>query len=398
MNLIDLIESRRADLQQIRRDIHTYPELAFEERRTSDLVASRLESWGIDVHRGIAKTGVVGVIRHGSGTRSIGLRADMDALPMQEANQFGHRSQHEGRMHACGHDGHTAMLLGAAQQLASTRNFDGTVYLIFQPAEEGGNAGAREMIRDGLFERFPCDAVFGMHNWPGMPAGHFGLRPGPQMASSSEFRVTVTGKGCHAAMPHNGADPLLAAAQMINALQAIVTRNKNPVDTAVLSVTQVEGGTASNIVPGATWFGGTIRTFTPDVLDLIERRMRTITAGVAAAMECTAEVSVTRTLPSVINTPREAAFAADVLRALVGPQRVDADTQPTMGAEDFAFMLQKKPGCYVFIGNGDGMHRSSGHGLGPCSLHNGSYDFNDDILAIGASFWTRLAEQWLAPA
>ncbi len=393
---ITAIEQRRVELVQFRHDIHAHPELAYEEQRTAGRVADSLQALGIEVHRGIARTGVVGVIRHGTSPRSIGLRADMDALPMQESNQFAHRSQHAGKMHACGHDGHTTMLLGAARQLAETRNFDGTVYLIFQPAEEGGNAGARAMVRDGLFERFPCDAVFGMHNWPGIAAGHFGLRAGPQMASSSEFKVTVTGKGCHAAMPHHGADPLVAAAQLISSLQTIVTRNKNPIDTAVLSVTQIQGGSASNIVPDSVWFGGTIRTFTTQVLDLIERRMRAMADGVATAMDCAVEVEVTRTLPSVVNTAHETAIAAAVLRDLVGPGQVDADVAPTMGGEDFAFLLQEKPGCYVFIGNGDGDHRSAGHGLGACALHNGSYDFNDDILTLGASYWTRLAERWLA--
>lgn len=386
----------RDDLVKIRHAIHAYPELAYDERRTSDLVADCLEKWGYEVHRGIARTGVIGVLRQGSSTRSIGLRADMDALPMPEVNEFAHRSQRPGMMHACGHDGHTTMLLGAARKIAERRNFDGVVHLIFQPAEEGGNAGAREMIRDGLFERFPCDAVFGMHNWPGISEGHFGLRAGTQMASSSEFRIRVAGKGSHAAMPHHGSDSLLTAAQMINALQSIVTRNKNPIDTAVLSVTEIQGGSASNIIPGKVWFGGTIRTFSTEVLDLIERRMRQMLEGIAASMECTVELEVTRTLPAVVNTQHETAFATEVLRELVGTDRVDADVMPTMGGEDFAFMLQQKPGCYVFIGNGDGDHRSAGHGLGACSLHNGSYDFNDNILTLGADYWTALAERWLA--
>ena len=395
MSTLASLDKYRDDLIAIRRDIHAHPELAFEEHRTSDLVAAELERWGIEVARGVAGTGVVGVLRHGSSGRTVGLRADMDALPLDEHNTFAHRSTVAGRMHACGHDGHTAMLLGAARYLAETRRFDGTVHLIFQPAEEGGNAGARAMVQDGLFERFPCDAVFGLHNWPGMPAGHFGLRTGTQMASSSEFKVVVQGRGSHAAMPHNGADPLFAAAQMIGALQGILTRNKKPIDTAVLSVTQFEGGSATNIVPDRVWFGGTIRTFTVEVLDLIEERMRELVAGMAAGLGCSATVEVTRTLPPVVNTEPEARFAAEVLRELVGSDRVDADCEPTMGGEDFAFLLQARPGCFVFLGNGSGEHRDAGHGLGPCALHNGSYDFNDEILSVGAGYLSRLAERWL---
>lgn len=395
--MIQTIQNYKDDLVAIRRDLHAHPELAFEEHRTAKIVAGYLEAWGIEVVRGVAKTGVVGVLKNGVGTRSIGLRADMDALPMHELNAFAHRSEVDGRMHACGHDGHTTMLLGAARYLAQTRQFEGTVHLVFQPAEEGGNAGAREMVREGLFERFPCDAVFGMHNWPGMPAGHFGLRPGTLMASCSEFKVTVIGQGSHAAMPHNGTDPLLAANTMIGALQAIITRNKKPMDTAVLSVTQFHGGTASNIVAGEVWFGGTIRTFTVDVLDLIEERMRQTVSGIAAAMGCTATVEVVRSLPPTVNSPKEAEFAASVLKELVGEERVDDNYEPTMGGEDFAFMLQANPGCYAFIGNGKGTHRLASHGLGPCELHNGSYDFNDEILVLGSSYLSRLAERWLAP-
>lgn len=397
MTLIPEILQAQAEIQAIRRDIHAHPELRFEEQRTSDLVAAKLAEWGIEVHRGLGKTGLVGVIRNGSSGRSIGLRADMDALPLQELNEFGHRSRHQGRMHACGHDGHTAMLLGAARHLATHRNFDGTVHLIFQPAEEGGG-GAREMIRDGLFERFPCDAVFGMHNWPGMPAGSFGTTAGPLMASSNEFRIVVRGKGAHAAMPHNGNDPVFTGAQIVSALQGIITRNKRPIDAAVISVTQFHAGDATNIVPNEAWIGGTVRTFTLPVLDLIERRMEEVSRSIAAAFDCTVDFQFQRNYPPTVNSPAETAFAVGVASELVGGANVDANIEPTMGAEDFSFMLLERPGCYLFIGNGEGAHRESGHGMGPCMLHNPSYDFNDEILPVGSSFFVKLVEKWLAPA
>ena len=392
--LPEILESAEV-IQAIRRDIHAHPELCFEEKRTSDVVAQTLESWGIKIHRGLGKTGVVGIIEGSLGKgRSIGLRADMDALPLQEHNHFEHTSQHPGKMHACGHDGHVAMLLGAAQYLAQHRAFKGTVYLIFQPAEEGGG-GAREMIRDGLFDLFPCDAVFGMHNWPGIPVGDFAVTPGPMMASSNEFQITVKGKGGHAALPHNSADPVFAASQIIGSLQAIITRNKRPVDAAVLSITQFHAGDASNIIPDSAWIGGTVRTFTHEVLDLIETRLNQIASATAQAFDCTAEVTFSRNYPPTINHEKETAFAVDVMKDLVGEHHVNSRIDPTMGAEDFAFMLQEKPGCYVFIGNGDGDHRSQGHGLGPCQLHNPSYDFNDRLLPLGSTYWVRLVERYL---
>jgi amidohydrolase len=391
------IERTRAEFEAIRRDIHAHPELRYEEHRTADLVAAKLTQWGIPVTRGLGRTGVVGTIKAGTSQRAIGLRADMDALPLQENNSFAHRSVHEGKMHACGHDGHTAMLLAAAHHLAHTRNFDGTVHLIFQPAEEGG-AGAREMIDDGLFTRFSCDAVFGMHNWPGMRVGTFGVRSGAIMASSNEFRITVHGKGCHAGLPHNGNDPLFAATQIVSALQSIVTRNKRPIDNAVLSITQFHGGDATNIVPDSVWLGGTVRTFALEVLDLFESRMEQIARSVAEAFDCTVTFDFQRNYPPTINSAAEASFAADVMRELVGDADTIVDVEPSMGAEDFAFMLLEKPGCYVFIGNGEGDHRLAGHGIGPCMLHNPSYDFNDDILTLGASYWVRLTERWLVPA
>ena len=392
--LPEVLESAEV-IQAIRRDIHAHPELCFEEKRTSDVVAKKLESWGIKIHRGLGKTGVVGIIEGSLGKgRSIGLRADMDALPLQEHNQFEHASQYPGKMHACGHDGHVAMLLGAAQYLAQHREFKGTVHFIFQPAEEGGG-GAREMIRDGLFDLFPCDAVFGMHNWPGIPVGDFAVTPGPMMASSNEFQITVKGKGGHAALPHNSADPVFAASQIIGSLQAIITRNKRPVDAAVLSITQFHAGDASNIIPDSAWIGGTVRTFTIEVLDLIESRLRQIASATAQAFDCSAEVTFSRNYPPTINHEKETAFAIDVMKDLVGESHVNPRVDPTMGAEDFAFMLQEKPGCYVFIGNGDGDHRSQGHGLGPCQLHNPCYDFNDQLLPLGSTYWVRLVERYL---
>jgi hippurate hydrolase len=395
MKLFPELLAARDEIQSLRRTIHAHPELRYEEVRTADLVARTLEGWGIEVHRGLGKTGVVGVLKRGTGKRSIGLRADMDALPIQELNGFEHRSQEAGKMHACGHDGHTAMLLGAAQYLARHGEFDGTVVFIFQPAEEGG-AGARAMIEDGLFERFPVDAVFGLHNWPGMPAGSFGVTEGPIMASSNEFRIDIRGTGAHAALPHNGRDPVFAALQIGNALQSIITRNKKPIETAVLSITQIHAGDAVNVIPDDAWLAGTVRTFTTDTLDLIEDRMRKIAEATAVAYDCTATVTFHRNYPPTINSREETRFAVEVMREVVGAERVDAQTEPTMGAEDFSFMLLAKPGCYAFLGNGDGAHRDSGHGAGPCMLHNASYDFNDELLPVGATYWVRLAQRFLA--
>ncbi|MAF02522.1 MULTISPECIES: M20 aminoacylase family protein [unclassified Herbaspirillum] len=394
MKLIDPIVQFHADLQKIRRDIHAHPELCYEEVRTADVVAQKLTEWGIPVVRGLGVTGVVGIIKKGDSPRAIGLRADMDALPMSEINTFDHASRHPGKMHACGHDGHTAMLLGAARHLAQHGDFDGTVYVIFQPAEEGGR-GAERMIQDGLFEKYPMDAVFGMHNWPGIPAGHFGVTPGPQMASSNEFHVTVKGRGSHAAQPHKAADPVMTAVHIAQAWQSIVARNVNPNDPAVVSITQIHTGSATNVIPDEAMMVGTVRTFSLPVLDLIERRMQEIAEHTAAAFDATVEFRFNRNYPPLINHPEETAFAVEVLTEQFGADHVDAKTEPTMGAEDFAFMLQHKPGCYVFLGNGDGGHRDQGHGLGPCNLHNPSYDFNDDLLPIGATYWVRLAEKFL---
>jgi amidohydrolase len=394
MQLIDRVTQFRAEIQQIRRDLHAHPELRFEEQRTSDVVAGKLAEWGIAVTRGLGGTGVVGTLRNGASTRSIGLRADMDALPITETNQFPHRSRHAGKMHACGHDGHTAMLLAAAKYLAESRPFDGTVHLIFQPGEEGG-AGAQRMIDDGLFERFPCDAVFGMHNWPGLKVGQFGLTPGPMMASSNEFEIEVRGRGAHAAMPHLGVDPVFVAVQIVNGLQGIITRVKKPIDSAVLSVTMIHAGEATNVVPESARLAGTVRTFSDAVTAQVEEQMKRIVPMTAAAHGAQANVEFRWNYPPTVNHAEEAEFAATVLDDIVGAANVDRAIEPTMGAEDFAFMLKARPGAYVFIGNGDGAHRTAGHGLGPCTLHNPSYDFNDDLIPLGATYWVRLAERFL---
>ena len=399
MNVIDSIVTQAAGIAAVRRDIHAHPELCFEEVRTADVVAGKLTEWGIPVHRGLGKTGVVGIVQGRDGGacgHAIGLRADMDALPMQEFNAFAHASRHAGKMHACGHDGHTAMLLAAAQHLAQHRDFDGTVYLIFQPAEEGGG-GARVMIEDGLFEKFPMQAVYGMHNWPGMPAGTMAASAGPVMASTSEFKITVRGKGGHAAMPHMGVDPVPIACQMVQAFQTIISRNKKPVDAGVISVTMIHTGEATNVVPDSCEMQGTVRTFSFEVLDLIEKRMRQVAEHTCAAHDAVCDFEFVRNYPPSINNPAEAQFARQVMARIVGEANA-LDQEPSMGAEDFAYMLQAKPGAYLFIANGDGSHREMGHGGGPCTLHNPSYDFNDDLIPLGATFWVRLAQEWLAAA
>ena len=395
MKVIDSIVTQAASIAAIRRDIHAHPELCFKEVRTADVVATKLTEWGIPIHRGMGVTGVVGIIQgNGTSDRAIGLRADMDALPMQEFNTFAHASTHANKMHACGHDGHTAMLLAAAQHFAKHRNFDGTVYLIFQPAEEGGG-GARVMMEDGLFTQFPMEAVFGMHNWPGSPIGKFAVSPGPVMASTSEFKITVHGKGGHAALPHDTVDPIIIATQMVQAFQSIISRNKKPVDAGVISVTMINAGEATNVIPDHCELQGTVRTFTNEVLDLIEKRMREVATGLCAAHNTTCDFDLHRNYPPTINSAHEANFARSVMEKIVGKDNVMVQ-EPTMGGEDFAYMLQAKPGAYCFIANGDGSHRTLGHGAGPCMLHNASYDFNDDLIPLGATYWVRLAEEWFA--
>ena len=395
-NLIAEIVANHEQSRALRQDIHAHPELCFAEVRTSDLVADQLTAWGIPEVRGLGKTGVVGIIKSGDSELAVGLRADMDALPIMEQNQFAHSSRHPGKMHACGHDGHTAMLLAAAQFLANHNTFDGTVYLIFQPAEEEGG-GANVMIQDGLFERFPMQAVYGMHNWPGMAAGQFALSPGPVMASSNTFTIVIRGKGCHAALPHLGLDPVPVAAQIILALQTILTRNANPLEAGLLSVTMVHAGQAYNIIADECELAGTVRTFSTELLDLLEQRMQEIARHICLAhgMEC--EFNFKRNYPTTVNHSQPTVIARQVMSEIVGAENV-LPQQPTMGAEDFGFMLQKIPGCYCFIGNGAGAHRSPGHGTGPCMLHNASYDFNDDILPLGATYWVKLVEACLPKA
>ena len=396
MKIIDSIAQQAASIASIRRQIHANPELCFEEVQTADLVEAKLTEWCIPFHRGLGKTGIVGVVKNGTSDRAIGLRADMDALPMQEFNTFAHASKNAGKMHACGHDGHTAMLLAAAQHFSKHRNFDGTVYLIFQPAEEGGG-GAREMIKEGLFEKFPMQAVYGMHNWPGMAAGQFAVSPGPVMASSNEFKIVIKGKGGHAALPHDGVDPVLAACQMVQAFQTIISRNKKPIEAGVISVTMIHAGEATNVIPDSVELQGTVRTFTVELIDLIEKRMREIAEHTSAAFNATCEFEFDRNYPPTINSATEANFAAEVMRGIVGAENVKSQ-EPTMGAEDFSYMLQAKPGAYCFIANGDGDHRAIGHGGGPCMLHNPSYDFNDNLIPLGATYWVKLVEVSLPAA
>ena len=397
MKIPDSISAIVGPIRAIRRDIHAHPELKFEENRTAEIVTSALRSFGIDeIHTGLGKTGVVGILRGRPGSKMLGLRADMDALPMTELNAFEHRSQYAGKMHACGHDGHTATLLAAAKVMSADRDFAGSVAFIFQPAEEGGG-GARAMIVDGLFERFPCDAVFAIHNWPGLRVGEFGLNPGAMMASSNEFEITVCGKGAHAAMPHLGVDPVLIASHLIQAFQSLVSRETKPIDATVVSVTQINAGEATNVIPDTCVMKGTVRTFSAQALDTIEQGMARICHQLPPAFNARAEFSFLRNYPPTINHAKEAMLAADVAAEIVGEAMVQRHVEPTMGAEDFAYMLQEKPGAYIFLGNGDtsGPHRSAGHGLGPCTLHNPSYDFNDDLIPIGATFWQLLAKRFL---
>jgi amidohydrolase len=395
MRILDTLLAHADAHAAIRRDLHAHPELCFEEQRTADIVARQLGAWGIEVHRGLGGTGVVGVVRKGSSPRAVALRADMDALPIQEKNRFAHASRHAGKMHACGHDGHTATLLAAAHHLAEHGQFDGSVVLVFQPAEEGGG-GAREMIKDGLFERFPVEAIFGFHNWPGLEQGHFAVRAGPCFASSNEFKITLRGKGSHAAMPHLGLDPVPAACQMVQAFQTVISRNKRPIDTGVISVTMIHTGEATNVVPDTCVIEGTVRTFTTEVLDLIERRMGTIARSTAAAFELECDFEFQRNYPPTVNHAHEAEFVRQLVADVAGTDKIH-DFEPTMGAEDFSYFLQARPGAYFVIGNGDGLHRESGHGLGPCMLHNPSYDFNDALIPLGATLWVKLVERWLAP-
>ena len=387
MSTAELIAPLHSEMTAWRRDIHAHPELGFNESRTADLVAHKLESLGLEVQRRVGRTGVVASLRAGSGNRSLGLRADMDALPITEANAFAHRSQHEGVMHACGHDGHTAMLLGAAHYLARTRRFSGVVHFIFQPAEEG-LGGARAMIDDGLFERFPCEAIFGMHNRPSLAVGRFAVRAGPMMAGGAFFDISVTGKGAHGARPEAGVDAALAAAQIAVSLQSIVARNVPPVQTAVLSVTRIQAGNAYNVIPQTATLGGTVRAFSRDVMALVEGAMRRVARGTAEAFGATAEVDFRELFAPTINDAAEAEFAARICTELVGADNVERQPPLIMASEDFSYMLERVPGCYINIGNGAGE--------GACEVHNPSYDFNDAALPLGAAFYARLVETRLS--
>ena len=375
------------EMRRWRRDIHAHPETAFEEVRTADLVAAQLENFGIAVHRGLAGTGVVGSLSVGRSNRAIGLRADLDALDIHEENDFPHASTHPGKMHACGHDGHTAMLLGAARYLAETRRFDGTVRFIFQPAEENV-AGGKVMIDDGLFELFPVEAVYGMHNQPGLPVGQFGVRAGPAMASADMFEITIRGRGSHAAHPHQGEDPVVTGAELVLALQRIVSRTTNPMDAAVVSVTQFHAGSTMNVIPETVSIKGTCRALSPAVQDRIEARLREVTQGVVAAHGLSAEVTYDRRYPVLINTEEETGRAIAAAQTVVGVENVRTEFPATMGSEDFAWMLRERPGCYIRVGNGEGEE-------GGCVVHNPRYDFNDEAALFGASYWATLVEQEL---
>ncbi|MFO1314835.1 MAG: M20 aminoacylase family protein [Burkholderiales bacterium] len=383
----DYIARWHDEFTAIRRDLHAHPELGFEEHRTARVVQERLAALGIEHHAGIGKTGIVAVIRgaHDASGRAVGLRADMDALPMQEENHFAHKSRYDGRMHGCGHDGHTTMLLAAARYLAETRRFDGTAYLIFQPGEEG-YAGAKAMIEDGLFERFPAERVFALHNWPGLPPGQIGITPGPAMAAADRVEITIDGKGGHGAHPHAAIDPVLVAGHIITAAQSVVSRNVSPIDTAVVSLCAMHAGHpgAMSVIPSHATLVGTVRTFRPATQDLIERRLTELVGSIAAAFGARATLKYERVYPATINHDREAVFAADVAESLVGPDNVVRNLDPSMGAEDFSFMLQAKPGAFARLGQGGAE--------GGCFLHNSTYDFNDDVIPLGAGYLAALAE------
>jgi hippurate hydrolase len=388
MNIIPEIAARHAEHRRWRHEIHARPELAYEEHQTADLVVRELTAAGIPFERGLGRTGVVATIEGRAPGKRIGLRADMDALPLQEMNDFAHRSQRAGVMHACGHDGHTVMLLAAAEHLARHRDFDGTIHCIFQPAEEG-EAGAKAMMDDGLFERFPMDAVFGLHNWPWLPVGQMALRTGPVMASMDIFEATLKGRGGHAAQPHMAIDPIVVAASIVQAWQSIVSRNVDPLEAGVVSVTQIHAGHAWAVIPEEVVLRGTVRTFKPAVQALIERRLQELGAGIAAAHGCTLEFRYERRFPATINTGPETDFAARVATDLLGSENILRDAAPSMGSEDFGWMLQVKQGNYAWLGTG---------GETSCLLHNPRYDFNDEAIPLGASYWVQLAREFLAQA
>lgn len=385
--LREAITARVGEFIQLRRDIHRHPELAFEEHRTAELVASKLELWGYQVHRGLGGTGVVGTLRRGTSTRSLGLRADMDALPIQEASGAEWSSTKPGLMHACGHDGHTAMLLAAAHELALNSDFDGVLHLIFQPAEEGGG-GALRMMQDGLFDLFPCDAIFAMHNMPGVPVGQFVFRSGSAMASSDYVTIRVNGTGGHGGMPHRAADSLVAAASIVMALQTVVSRNVDPLHTAVVTVGSIQAGKANNVIPALATLELSVRALDPGVRKLLEQRIKAIATSQAESFGCTAEVDWKEGYCVLVNSESETNFARQVALDLVGAERVVLNGPPLTGSEDFAFMLEKVPGSYLLIGNGDG------DAAGACMVHNPGYDFNDDNIATGSDYWIHLTKEF----
>lgn len=385
MQPIDQIRAFHPEMTEWRQDFHAHPEIGFEEHRTSDIVARKLTEFGLEVHHGIGGTGVVGVLRSGNSTRSIGLRADMDALPIHEINDLPYRSQTAGKMHACGHDGHTTMLLGAAKYLSANRNFDGTVHFIFQPAEEG-LGGAKAMIDDGLFERFPCDSVFGLHNAPNLPIGRFALRPGPMMAGGSFFDIRITGRGSHGARPEVSVDPVMVACHMTTALQAIVSRNANPLDAVVVSVTAINSGDAYNVIPETAVLRGTGRGFSTQVMEMIETNVRRTAAGIAAAFGASVEVDFRMPFVPLINDAEATKLFGDVAAEMVGEDRVTRDHRPLMGSEDFSYMLASRPGAYINMGNGPSS----------AALHNPAYNFNDEALPYGAGVFASLVEKKLA--
>ena len=385
MKIIQEIAANKDDMVAWRRDIHAHPELAYEERRTANLVAEHLTEWGLEVHCGLATTGVVGTLSTGDGP-IVGLRADMDALPLQETNTFAYRSRHDGKMHACGHDGHTAMLLGAARYLAESQEFAGTIRFIFQPAEEAAG-GAKVMIDDGLFKLFPVETIFGMHNWPGLAVGRFAMRSGAMMASLDCFDIVIEGHGAHGALPHQGVDPVHAAAQVVATLQSIVSRNVDPLQAAVISVTRIHGGDAYNIIPDQVLLGGGIRCFDREVRELLKVRIVEVVEGVCDGLGARGTVDFVSGYPAVVNRPAAVGLAAEVAAAIVGTENVDTEADPVLGSEDFAYMLEEKPGCYVLIGNGAGE--------GTCMIHNPGYDFNDDVVTLGATYWVKLAQAFL---
>ena len=388
MNIIPQLTADKDIMAAWRRDIHAHPEIAFEEHRTAEIVANKLREFGLEVETGIAGTGVVGTLTKGRGNRAIGLRADLDALLIQEANEFAHKSTHAGKMHACGHDGHTTMLLGAAKYLAEHGEFEGTVYFIFQPAEEN-EGGGRAMVEAGLFDRYPMEAVYGMHNIPGMPVGTFAVKPGPMMAAFDIFELVITGNGGHAAMPHLTIDPVVIGTKIVEAYQSIVSRSIDPQDPVVLSVTQFHAGDAYNVIPNEVSISGCTRCFSPKVQAKLKAQMKQVATEICRAYGASCEFKYERRYPPTVNSEIEAHLAGSVAAELVGADRVNLNPKSAMGSEDFAYMLQEKPGAYIWIGNGDGE--------GSCMVHNPGYDFNDEILPIGATWWAKLAETSLPP-